>query len=160
MTIETGATMPDGTLTKVGTDGPEPVATSELFDGRTVVLFGVPGAFTPTCHGNHMPGFVNNTDRLAAKGVDEIAVLAVNDPFVMAAWRDASDAAGKVTFLADGSAEYTRALGLDFDMSGFGMGVRSRRFAMVVEDGTVRYLGVEQGRDVDASSADAVLAAL
>ena len=161
MTISTGSTMPAGTLTRVGDDGPERVEAAEFFGGRKVVLFGVPGAFTPTCHRSHMPGFVDNADALRAKGVDEIAVIAVNDPHVMKAWREASDARGKVTFLADGSADYARALGLDLDASGFGMGTRSRRFSMLVEDGTVKELSVEDSPgQVGVSGADEMLAKL
>ena len=161
MTISTGSTMPAGTLTRVGDDGPERVEAAEFFGGRKVVLFGVPGAFTPTCHRSHMPGFVDNADALRAKGVDEIAVIAVNDPHVMKAWREASEARGKVTFPADGSADYARALGLDLDASGFGMGTRSRRFSMLVEDGTVKELSVEDSPgQVGVSGADEMLAKL
>ena len=161
MTIENGSRMPDGTLTVVGDDGPQQIEASEFFGGRKVVVFAVPGAFTPTCHRSHMPGFVENADAFRAKGVDEIAVLAVNDAHVMTAWREASGAAGKVTFLADGSARYTRALGMDLDASDFGMGVRSKRYAMLVEDGTVRELAVEDSPGgVSVSGADELLAKL
>ena len=161
MTMETGSRMPDGTLTVVTDDGPEQVEASKFFGGRTVVLFAVPGAFTPTCHMSHMPGFVNNADAFRAKGVDEIAVIAVNDPFVMKAWREASDAKGKVTFLADGSARYVTALGLDLDAAGFGMGTRAKRFAMLVEDGTVKEVSVEDSPGaVEVSGAEEMLAKL
>jgi peroxiredoxin len=124
-------------------DGPGSISTDELFNGKTVVLFGVPGAFTPTCHKSHLPSFVQNQDSLKAKGVDTVACLAVNDVFVMDAWSKASGADGKVLMLADGNAAYTKALGLDLDASGFGMGTRSQRFAMVVKDGVVQKLNVE-----------------
>ena len=161
MAITTGSTMPDGTLTRVTDDGPEQVAAADFFAGRRVVLFGVPGAFTPTCHRGHMPGYVENADAFRARGVDEVAVLAVNDAHVMKAWREASDAKGKVTFLADGSARYATALGLDLDAADFGMGTRAKRFAMLVEDGTVREMGVEDSPgEVGVSSADEMLAKL
>ena len=161
MAIAAGDTVPEGTLTRVIDDGPEQLSTADFFGGRRVVLFGVPGAFTPTCHRSHMPGYVENADAFKEKGVDEVAVLAVNDPHVMRAWRDASGAAGKVTFLADGSARYATALGLDLDASDFGMGTRAKRFAMLVEDGTVRELSVEDSPgEVGVSGADEMLAKL
>ena len=115
MAIEKGSSMPEGTLVKVTPDGPEQVKASEFFGGRKVVLFAVPGAFTPTCHNSHMPPFVKRADEFKAKGVDEIAVIAVNDVFVMDEWRKSSDNMGRITFLADGSAEYTKALGMELD---------------------------------------------
>lgn len=160
MAITVGGRVPEGTLTRVTDDGPERVEATEFFGGRRVVLFAVPGAFTPTCHMDHMPGFVRNVDAFRDKGVDEVAVIAVNDPHVMRAWREASDAQG-VTFLADGSADYVRALGLDLDAAAFGMGTRAKRFAMLVEDGTVRELGVEDNPgEVGVSGADEMLARL
>ena len=161
MAIASGDRMPDGTLTKVTDDGPEQVEAADFFGGRKVVLFGVPGAFTPTCHRSHMPGFVDNAETFRAKGVDEVAVLAVNDPHVMKAWREASDAKGKVTFLADGSARYATALGLDLDAADFGMGTRAKRFSMLVEDGTVKEISVENSPgEVGVSGADEMLAKL
>lgn len=160
MAIEIGSRMPDGTLTVVTDDLPREVAASEFFGGRRIVLFAVPGAFTPTCHMNHMPGFVRNADAMRAKGVDEIAVIAVNDRFVMATWREMSEAKG-ITFIADGSARYVRALGMDLDASDFGMGVRAKRFAALIDDGVVRELGVEDNPgEVSASGADDLLAKL
>ena len=161
MAIEVGSRVPDGTLVKVTDDGPAQVEASSFFGGRKVVLFAVPGAFTPTCHMSHMPGFVQNAEAFRAKGVDEIAVLSVNDPHVMKAWREASGADGKVTFLADGSARYTRALGMDVDASDFGMGVRSKRYAALIEDGEVKELEVEDSPGgVSVSGADDMLAKL
>ena len=145
MSISPGDALPDVTLTRIEDDGPDRVSTADFFAGRKVVLFAVPGAFTPTCHQNHMPGFVENADAIREKGVDEIAVVSVNDPFVMGAWRKASNAAGKVTFLSDGNGDLASALGLDMDMSAGGMGVRSKRYSMLVDDGKVVTLNVEDG---------------
>ena len=161
MAIEKGSTMPDGTLVRVTEDGPEKVSATEFFGGRKVVLFGVPGAFTPTCHNKHMPPFVAKSDELKGKGVAEIAAISVNDHFVMNEWRKSSDTMGRVTFLADGSADYTRALGMELDASGAGMGIRSKRYVLLVEDGTVTFLGMEDSPgDVTESGVDTVLAAL
>ena len=160
MAIERGQRMPEGTLVRVTDDGPEELSTSALFDGRKVVLFGVPGAFTPTCHNTHMPPFVAKAGEFHDKGVDEIAVVAVNDPFVMAEWRRQSNAMGQVSFLSDGAAAYVKALGLDIDLSSRSFGVRSKRFAMLVENGEVKHLAVEDGPGVTGSSADEMLAVL
>ena len=161
MALEQGSRMPEGTLRRVTDEGPEEVRASDFFGGRTVVLFGVPGAFTPTCHNTHMPPFVAKAEEFRAKGVDEIAVIAVNDPFVLAEWRRASDAAGRVTFLSDGSADYTRALGMDIDMSARGFGTRSKRYAALIRDGEVVHLSAEDGPGVvTGSSADEMLAVL
>ena len=161
MAIETGSTMPSGTLTKVGPDGPDKIEADALFKGRTVVLFAVPGAFTPTCHNSHMPPFVQRADEFKAKGVDEIAVLAVNDPFVMDEWRKSSDNMGRITFLADGSADYTKKLGMELDAAGAGLGTRSKRYVALIEDGKVRWMGLEDNPGaVTESGADMVLAAL
>ena len=157
MTITEGDRIPDAELTVMTPDGPDKRPASDLFAGRKVVLFAVPGAFTPTCHNNHMPGFVENADAMRERGVDEIAVIAVNDPFVMGAWAKASEAEGKVTFIADGNGDFTRALGMDADLSMVGFGTRSKRYAMVVDDGVVRYLGVEDTRGVEKSAAAAVM---
>ena len=145
MTIQIGETVPDVSLTRIAADGPDKVAAKDFFAGRKVVLFAVPGAFTPTCHNNHMPGFVENADAIRERGVDEIAVVAVNDPFVMTAWMRASNANGKVTFLSDGNGDFASALGMDMDMSVGGMGVRSKRYSMIVDDGKVAALNVEDG---------------
>ncbi|UOM33369.1 peroxiredoxin [Acuticoccus sp. I52.16.1] len=158
MTIDVGSNLPEATFKTMTTDGPSDVTTEELTKGRRVVIFGVPGAFTPTCHNNHLPGFLTAYDDIKAKGIDEIAVVAVNDVFVMNAWSKSTEAGTKITFLADGSANFTRAAGLDIDASGFGMGIRSKRYAMLVEDGVVKVLNIEDapGKAV-ASSADALL---
>lgn len=155
MSIQVGDKLPSGTLRKFD-GGIESVATDDLFAGKTVVLFAVPGAFTPTCNDTHFPGFQAKTDKLKEKGVDEIVCIAVNDPFVMAAWEKALGAED-ITLLSDGNGEYVEQLGLTLDLSAVGLGTRSARFALVAEDGVVRYLGVEPGKDVGVSSADAVL---
>lgn len=159
--IKTGEAMPNATLVTATADGPSPIASTDLFDGKTVVLFAVPGAFTPTCHLNHMPGFVEKGDAIKAKGVDTIACLSVNDPFVMKAWGEATGALGKITLIADGSADYVKALGLELDLSARGLGMRARRFAMIVKNGAVSALMIEENPgQAEASGADAVLAAL
>ena len=142
MAISQGDTIPDAELTIVTADGPDKKQAKEMFSGRKVVLFAVPGAFTPTCHNNHMPGFVENGDAMREKGVDEIVVVSVNDPFVMGQWREASGAKD-ITFVADGNADFTRALGMDADLSVAGLGTRSKRYAMIVDDGRVAFMDVE-----------------
>ena len=144
MTIAVGDQLPAATLLKSGPDGPEPVQSPDWFRGRRVALFAVPGAFTPTCSVKHLPSLLEREAELHAAGVDEIACTAVNDPFVLAAWAENTGAAGKVTMLADGSAHFHQALGLAADASRFGMGTRSRRYSMLVADGVVRLLTVEQ----------------
>jgi peroxiredoxin len=143
MTIKVGDKLPAGTFGTMKADGPGAVSTDELFNGKTVVLFAVPGAYTPTCSKTHLPGFVQNAAALKAKGVDTIACLAVNDVFVLDAWSKGQGADGKVLMLADGNATYTKALGLELDASGFGMGTRSQRFALVAKNGVVQKLQVE-----------------
>jgi len=157
MTIKVGDKMPKGQFTKMGANGPEPVTTDSLFNGKKVVLFSVPGAFTPTCSAKHLPGFVNNIDELKKKGVDTVACMAVNDVFVMKAWGEASKAAGKVEMLADGNGEYARALGLELDASKFGMGMRGKRFSVIVDNGVVKSLNVEPAGEFGVSSAEAAL---
>ncbi|MDD7911294.1 MULTISPECIES: peroxiredoxin [Pseudovibrio] len=158
MTISIGDKLPDASFKTPGADGPQNLTTKQIFDGKTVVLFAVPGAFTPTCHMNHLPGFQNKAADLKAKGVDEIAVVSVNDVFVMDAWAKATGAGDDILFLADGSADFTKAIGLELDGSGFGMGLRSQRYAMVVKDGTVTALNVEDSPgEATTSGADAVL---
>jgi peroxiredoxin len=157
MTIKVGDKMPSGTLTLATKDGPQKVNADEFFKGRKVVLFSVPGAFTPTCDAKHLPGFVEKTAELKGKGIDTIACLSVNDAFVMKAWGKAQGTEGKVEMVADGNAEYTKALGLDFDASGFGMGTRGQRFALVVDNGVVKNLNVEAKGEFKVSSADYVL---
>ncbi|WP_420394574.1 peroxiredoxin [Acuticoccus sp.] len=158
MPIAIGETLPDATFKVMTTDGPSEVTTERLTRGRRIVLFGVPGAFTPTCNNTHLPGFLDNIDAIRAKGIDEVAVIAVNDMFVMDAWAKSSGGHGKITFLADGSATFTRAIGLDVDASGFGMGVRSRRYSLLADDGVVKILNVEEGPGTtERSGADAMM---
>jgi glutaredoxin/glutathione-dependent peroxiredoxin len=160
MTITIGDRLPDATFRVLGPEGPKPVATSEVFAGKKVVLFAVPGAFTPTCHLKHLPGFIKNIDAFKAKGVDTVACVAVNDPFVLGAWEEASGGKGKVLFLSDGNAEFTKKLGLDFDGSGISLGTRSKRYAMLVDDGVVKVLNVEGSPGVaEESTAEKLLAA-
>jgi glutaredoxin/glutathione-dependent peroxiredoxin len=159
MAIKVGDRLPNATLRLVTDDGPKPVNTSEYFAGRKIVLFGLPGAFTPTCHKNHLPGFIVNEEAFKAKGVDAIAMTAVNDHFVLAAWSKATGADGKVNFLADGTADFAKAIGLDFDASAGGLGVRSKRYSMLIEDGVVKKLNVEEAPGkVDLSGAEHLLA--
>jgi peroxiredoxin len=162
MPIKVGDRLPTATFRVMTPDGPAPKTTDEIFKGKKVVLFAVPGAFTPTCHRNHLPGFVKNADAIKGKGVDAIAVTAVNDVFVMNEWKKAADAGGKIdAFLADGSADFARALDLTFDGSGNGLGVRSKRYSMLVEDGVVKTLNVEDAPGkAELSSADNLLKAL
>jgi peroxiredoxin len=157
MAIKVGDRMPAGTFTVATKDGPQKISADEFFKGKKVVLFSVPGAFTPTCDAKHLPGFVERAADLRAKGVDTVACLAVNDAFVMKAWGKAQNTEGKVEMLADGNAEYTKALGLDFDASGFGMGTRGQRFALIVDDGVVKQVNVEQKGEFKVSSADFVI---
>ena len=159
MTIEIGDRIPDVTLTIMGESGPEPFSTSEIFRDRKVVLFAVPGAFTPTCSARHLPGYVDLADEFHAGGVDTIACMAVNDIFVMSAWGK-SAGADKILMIADGNAEFTEALGLEMDASMFGMGTRSQRFALVAEDGEVTGLYIEGPGEFSVSSAEQVLASL
>lgn len=159
MTISVGDKLPDVTLTKVGPDGPEKVQSGEYFKGKTVALFSVPGAFTPTCSARHLPGYVDKAAELKAKGVDEIVATAVNDAFVMGAWKQ-SAGADDVTMLADGNGEFADAVGLTQELSGFGMGKRGQRYSMVIEDGVVKALNVEQPGDFSVSSAEHMLGQL
>jgi peroxiredoxin len=161
MTIKVGDRLPDATFTVMTSDGPQTRTTDDFFKGRRVVLIGVPGAFTPTCHRNHLPGFVSKADDILAKGIDEIAVTGVNDVFVMDAWAKHSGAEGKVSFLADGSANFARAIGLSADMSARGLGMRSQRYSMLVDDGVVRKLHIEEAPGkAEVSGADALLKVL
>ncbi len=156
MTIGIGDSLPSVQLTRLTSDGREPVDTGSYFKGRRVALFAVPGAFTPTCSAKHLPGFVEKAEALKAKGVEEIACTSVNDPFVLEAWAKASDAQG-ITMLADGNGDFATALGLDMDGTKFGMGKRSQRYAMIVNDGTVESLHVEEPGEFRVSSADHLL---
>ena len=159
MTIKVGDKLPDVKLVKATENGPEAVQASEYFAGRKVALFSVPGAFTPTCSARHLPGYVEKAAELKAKGVDEIAATAVNDAFVMGAWNKAAGSED-ITMLADGNGEFAEALGLTMDGSGFGLGKRGQRFSMIVEDGVVKELNVEQPGDFSVSSAEHLLGQL
>lgn len=159
MTVKIGQQIPEGTLTTMTDTGPEPLSTRELFAGKKVVLFAVPGAFTPTCSAKHLPGFVERADEILAKGVDTIACMAVNDVFVMNAWGKSARAEG-VLMLADGNGEYTKALGLELDATAWGMGHRSQRFALIVEDERVTDLLLEAPGEFRVSSAEHVLSRL
>jgi peroxiredoxin len=157
MAIQVGDKIPNATLKVPGADGLKDASTAELFGGRKVVLFAVPGAFTPTCSAKHLPGFVQNAGALRAKGVDAIVCLAVNDAFVMGAWARDQKVGDAVIMAADGNGDFTRALGLELDGSKFGMGLRAQRFALVAEDGVVRKLAVEAPGKFEVSSAEAIL---
>ena len=156
MTITVGDRLPSVNLTKVTPEGPDQVSTDAFFTGRTVALFAVPGAFTPTCSAKHLPGFVEKEAELKAKGVDEIACVSVNDAFVMGAWGK-SAGAGDITMLADGNGDFAKAIGLTMDGSGFGMGTRSQRYSMLVNDGVVEQLNVEAPGEFKVSSAEHLL---
>ena len=160
MTIKVGDKMPKGQFTRMGANGPEPLSTDDLFAGKKVVLFSVPGAFTPTCSAKHLPGFVNNAEQLKAKGVDTIACMAVNDVFVMKAWGQDQGVGEDIIMLADGNGAFTKDIGLDMDASKFGMGPRSQRYSMIVNDGVVEKLNVEEGGEFRVSSADYMMAQL
>jgi glutaredoxin/glutathione-dependent peroxiredoxin len=157
MSIQVGDRLPEATLIKATADGPQPLASADYFKGRRIALFSVPGAFTPTCSARHLPGFVEKADDLKAKGVDEIACVAVNDAFVMQAWGESAGVAGKVTMLADGNGDFAKALGLVMDGAKFGMGLRGSRWSAVVNDGVVEQLNVEEPGAFNVSSADYML---
>ncbi len=156
MTIKTGDRIPDAKLVKAGAEGPEQISAADFFKGRRVAVFAVPGAFTPTCSARHLPGFIERAAELKEKGIDEIACTSVNDAFVMGAWGKANNA-DAVTMLADGNAEFAKAAGLEMDGSAYGMGTRSQRYAMVVNDGVVEQIHVEQPGEFSVSSADHLL---
>ena len=160
MTIAQGDKVPAFTFKKMTDEGPVDVTSDELFKGRTVALFSVPGAFTPTCSAKHLPGFVEKAAELKAKGIDEIACTAVNDVFVMGAWGKSASADGKVTMLADGNGDFAKALGLTMDGPAVGLGQRGQRFSMIVKDGVVSTLNVEAPRDYNVSSAEHMLGQL
>lgn len=159
MTITVGERIPTATLQVMGEEGPTGISTDNIFGGKKVVLFAVPGAFTPGCSMTHLPGYVVNADKILAKGVDTIACLSVNDAFVMDAWGKAQNAE-HILMLADGNGDFTETLGLELDGRGFGMGTRSQRYAMIVDDGTIKVLNVEPGGGVDVSAAEKILEAL
>ncbi len=152
--IKVGDRIPDATLMEMQEGGPKPVSTRDFFAGKKVALFAVPGAYTPTCSAKHLPGFIQKRDQLKQKGIDQIACVSVNDAFVMGAWGEGQGAKDKVVMLADGNATFTKAMGLEMDASKFGMGTRSQRYSMVVDDGVVKSLNVEQPGAFEVSSAD------
>jgi peroxiredoxin len=161
MAIKVGDRIPSASFTVMTADGPKPKTTDEIFKGKKVVLFAVPGAFTPTCHKNHLPGFLQNADAIKAKGVSTIAVTGVNDVFVMDAWKKATNAEGKIEFLADGSADFAKAVGLTVDLGPRGLGTRSQRYAMLVDDGVIKALNVEDAPGkADVSGAENLLKSL
>jgi peroxiredoxin len=160
MSIKAGERMPSGTLKTMGEEGPKDLKTDDLFRGKKVVLFSVPGAFTPTCNAKHLPGFVANADKLKAKGVDTIACMSVNDVFVMNAWGKAAGVGEKIVMLADGNGDYARALGLEFDGREFGLGMRGQRFAILVEDGVAKRVNIEAPREFKVSAAEHLLGQL
>ncbi|MFQ5619080.1 MAG: peroxiredoxin [Rhodospirillales bacterium] len=157
MTIQVGDTIPSATLSVMTADGPSAITTDDIFKGKTVALFGLPGAFTPTCSAQHLPGFVANADALKARGVDSIVCLAVNDAFVMGAWGKDQNVGDTVTLVADGSAQFTKAAGLELDLTERGLGLRCQRFSMVVDDGVVKSLNIDPAGTFEATSAEKIL---
>jgi peroxiredoxin len=160
MTIKVGDTLPAATLTAATSEGPRPLSTDDIFKGKKVALFAVPGAFTPTCSAKHLPGFKEKAGDIKGKGVDTIACLSVNDAFVMKAWGENQNVGDDILMLADGNGDFTRTVGLELDGSRFGMGSRSQRYSMIVDDGVVTELNVEEGGEFRVSSADYLLAQL
>lgn len=160
MTIQVGDKLPSATLTTMTAEGPKPLTTSELCEGKKVVLFAVPGAFTPTCSVQHLPGFLENAQSFKDKGVDTVACVSVNDPFVMGAWGKDREVGENLVMLSDGNGDFTAAIGLEMDGSGFGLGTRSQRYAMIIDDGVVSTLNVESGPGLDVSSAETILSEL
>jgi len=160
MSIKVGDKVPNINFTTMTADGPAPVGYDDLFAGKRVALFSVPGAFTPTCSLQHLPGFIQKASELTAKGIDTIACMAVNDVFVMDAWGKSQDADGKVMMLADGNGEFTSAIGLELDASGFGMGTRGQRFSLVINNGEVEILNIEDGGEFRVSSCDYMIGQL
>jgi glutaredoxin/glutathione-dependent peroxiredoxin len=160
MTIKVGDAIPSMKLMMATPEGPRETSTDDIFKGKKVVLFAVPGAFTPTCSAKHLPGFVQNAEAIKAKGVDTIACIAVNDAFVMGAWGKDQGTDGRVTMLADGAAQFAKALGLELDLNARGMGVRSQRYALIAQDGKVTHLAIEAPGGFEVSKAESILAAL
>lgn len=160
MKIKVGDRLPDATFMVMSAEGPKPMSTNDVFSGKKVALFAVPGAYTPTCHKQHMPGFVTRLDELTGKGIETVACTAVNDAFVLDNWARDTGAAGKVLMLADGSADFATAVGLEIDLSKFGLGIRSKRYAMLVEDGVVKILNVEDAPSAHDKSSAATLCSL
>lgn len=157
MTVKKGDRIPEATLQRMGASGPEPITTEEIFSGKKVAFFALPGAFTPTCSAKHVPGYLANADALKGKGIDMIACMSVNDAFVMGAWAKDQGTGDKIAMLADGSGIFAKALGLEFDASKFGMGTRSQRFSMIVNDGTVEELNIEAPGAFEVSTAEYML---
>ena len=157
MTLKVGDKLPEASFMTMGVEGPTPVTTTELCAGKTVAIFAVPGAFTPTCSAKHLPSYKDNFEALKAKGVDAVACTSVNDVFVMGAWAEAEGVSADITMLADGNGEFAKAVGLELDASGFGMGARSQRYSMLVKDGVVSELNVEEGGEFRVSSGDYLL---
>lgn len=160
MTLNVGDRLPDGKFTVMGPDGPQPKTVDEVFAGKKVAIFAVPGAYTPTCSKSHMPGFVDRVDELHAKGIDTIACTAVNDVFVLTNWAKDMGATGKIEMLADGSGDFAKAIGLEIDLSNFGLGLRSKRYAMLVDDGVVKVLNVEDSPPIADKSSAATLCSM
>ena len=157
MTVKVGDKVPSAKLKQMSAEGPKDISTDELFSGKKVAVFALPGAFTPTCSARHLPGFVEKAEELKKKGVQAIACVSVNDAFVMDAWGKAQNVGDKVLMLADGNGDFTRAMGLEMDGTGFGMGKRSQRYSMIVDNGVIKQLNVEQPRAFEVSSADYML---
>lgn len=157
MTVKKGDKIPEATLQRMGASGPEPITTEEIFGGKKVAFFALPGAFTPTCSAKHVPGYLANAEALKGKGIDMIACMSVNDAFVMGAWAKDQGTGDKIAMLADGSGIFAKALGLEFDASKFGMGTRSQRFSMIVNDGTVEELNIEAPGAFEVSTAEYML---
>ena len=160
MTIKVGDKLPEATFTAMTAEGPRPMTTAEVFGGKKVALFAVPGAFTPTCSAKHLPGFVNNFDALKKKGIDRVVCVSVNDVFVMSAWGKDQKVGDEVLMLADGNGAFAKAIGLELDAKGFGMGTRSQRYSMIVDNGIVKQLNVEAGGEFKVSSAEHMLGQL
>lgn len=157
MTIAVGEKLPDATFKTLTEDGPKELSTADVFAGKTVVLFGVPGAFTPTCNNNHLPGYLENFDAIKGRGVDTIAVISTNDAFVMGAWAKFTGAEGKIVFLADGSGHFAKATGLELDLDKAGMGLRNKRFSLIAKDGVVEAINIETQAGVSESGAAKIL---
>lgn len=160
MTIKVGDKLPEATFNTMSAEGPKPMTTDQVFAGKKVALFAVPGAYTPTCSKSHMPGFLQSFDTFKGKGVDVVACTAVNDIFVLSQWAKDQGADGKIMMLADGSGDFAKKIGLELDLTARGMGVRSRRYAMLVNDGKVEALNLEEGAQVDKSSAETLISML
>ena len=160
MTIKVGDRLPEATFTVMGADGPAPKTTADVFKGKKIAIFAVPGAYTPTCHKQHMPGFVDRVDELKSKGIDAVVCTAVNDVFVLNNWASDVGATGKITMLADGNADFAKTIGLEIDLTKFGLGVRSKRYSMLVEDGVVKALNVDEAPPMHDKSSAATLCSM